>query len=171
MDNPLTILNTDGNSNEFPVLKAFQEYIDAEQLKQKYNAQNVIYILYFNTDETNTVNSWSLSDKQNCPVELINVFVRDDIGSSYYYLSPSGFAHEILHCFGAYDLYYASNAIPQNFVDHCYNTNSCDIMFTVSVGKEITQELSELDAYYVGLVDSCPQIEEWGLGISSHIAK
>ncbi len=144
------------------------EYIDAEELKQRYNAQNIIYVLYFNTDETNTVNSWSLSDLQHCPVELINVFVRDDIGSGYYFLSPSGFAHEILHCFGAYDLYYASEAITQSFVDYCNTIKSNDIMYTVSTEKEIFQKLSELDAYYIGLIGSCSQVDEWGLGTSSH---
>ena len=35
MDNPLTIVHSEGSSNDFPVLKAFQEYIDAEQAKAR----------------------------------------------------------------------------------------------------------------------------------------
>jgi len=35
MDNTLSIVPSDGASNEFPVLKAFQEYIDAEQAKAR----------------------------------------------------------------------------------------------------------------------------------------
>lgn len=35
MDNSLSIVTSEGNSNEFPVLKAFQEYIDAEQAKAR----------------------------------------------------------------------------------------------------------------------------------------
>ena len=35
MDNSLSILPSDGASNEFPVLKAFQQYIDAEQAKAR----------------------------------------------------------------------------------------------------------------------------------------
>jgi len=35
MDNPLSIVPSEGNANEFPVLKAFQEYIDAEQAKAR----------------------------------------------------------------------------------------------------------------------------------------
>ena len=56
------------------------------------------------------------------------MFVRDDIENNYYFMSPAGFAHEILHCFGAYDLYYASETIPQQFVDHCNTTKSNDII-------------------------------------------
>ena len=35
MDNTLSIIPSDGATNEFPVLKAFQEYIDAEQSKAR----------------------------------------------------------------------------------------------------------------------------------------
>lgn len=35
MDNTLSIVPSDGATNEFPVLKAFQEYIDAEQAKAR----------------------------------------------------------------------------------------------------------------------------------------
>ena len=35
MDNTLSIIPSDGAANEFPVLKAFQEYIDAEQAKAR----------------------------------------------------------------------------------------------------------------------------------------
>ena len=35
MDNPLSIVPAEGNSGEFPVLKAFQQYIDAEQAKAR----------------------------------------------------------------------------------------------------------------------------------------
>ena len=35
MDNTLSIVPSDGAANEFPVLKAFQEYIDAEQAKAR----------------------------------------------------------------------------------------------------------------------------------------
>lgn len=35
MDNPLSIVPSEGTTTEFPVLKAFQEYIDAEQAKAR----------------------------------------------------------------------------------------------------------------------------------------
>ena len=35
MENPLSIVPSDGDRNDFPVLKAFQEYIDAEQAKAR----------------------------------------------------------------------------------------------------------------------------------------
>ena len=35
MDNPLSIVPSEETTTEFPVLKAFQEYIDAEQAKAR----------------------------------------------------------------------------------------------------------------------------------------
>lgn len=145
-----------------------EDHVPSEQLKKKYNAQNIVYLFYFNTDEQNTVNSWSLADAQGMKTEIVNIFVRDDLPTGYYYMSASGLAHEILHSFGAHDLYYASEAIPQAYVDHCTNTGSNDIMYTISQGAEITQTLSLLDAYYVGLADDCELVDRWGLGKSAH---
>ena len=145
-----------------------QNHIDSEKLKQKYNTQNIIYIFYFNTDEHNTINSWCLSDIQNCDIEVINVFVRDDYPGGYYLMHASGFAHEILHCFGAYDLYYASDTIPQAYVDYCKQTNSKDIMYAVNLGREIRMIFTDLCAYYVGLINTCDDVIIWGLSPSTH---
>ena len=145
-----------------------EDHIPSEQLKQKYNAQNILYLFYLNTDEQNTVNSWCLADAQGMKTEIVNIFVRDDLPTGYYYMSASGLAHEILHSFGAHDLYYASEVIPQAYVDLCTKTGSNDIMYTISQGGGITQVLSLLDAYYVGLVDDCELVDRWGLGKSTH---
>jgi hypothetical protein len=133
----------------------------------KYQAQNIIYMFYFNTDESNTVNSWSLGNNQDLETEIVNVFVRDNLSDGFYYMPASSLAHEIMHCFGARDLYYASDAIPQAYVDHCEATDSKDIMYTTCLGDTIPQIFSQLDAYYLGLVDSCDEVTTWGLGKSA----
>lgn len=145
--------------------------VDSVALKQDYHAENIIYILYFNAKETNTINSWCLSDISGCPVEVINIFVRDRMGDSIYLNPPSSFAHELLHCFGAYDLYYANEAIPQAYVDHCREAGSNDIMYTVNLGNKIRSDFTELCAYYVGLTNHCAEVDTWGLGQSTHLQK
>lgn len=145
------------------------ENIPTEALKEKYQAQNIIYMFYFNTDESNTVNSWSLGNNQDLETEIINVFVRDNLSDGFYYMPASSLAHEIMHCFGARDLYYASDAIPQEYVDHCYATDSMDIMFTTCLGDTIPQFFTPLDAYYMGLLDSCEEVDIWGLGKSAFL--
>lgn len=146
-----------------------KDYIDSEALMEQFEAENILYVFYFNTGKSNTVNSWSISDQCDEYTEIINVFVRDDCDGGVYIMPASSFAHEILHCFGAVDLYYASAEIPQEYVDHLRKTRSRDIMYTVSLGSSIPQKFSELDAYYVGLTDSCELVETWGLAQSRHI--
>ena len=163
------VLVSEGGSGYWEQESYILDNIPSEALKEKYNAQNIIYMFYFNTDESNTVNSWSMGNNQNLETEIINIFVRDDFSGSFYYVPASSLAHEIMHCFGARDLYYASNAIPQAYVDHCTSTYSMDIMYTTSLGKTIPQLFSQLDAYYMGLVDSCDEVEAWGLGKSAFL--
>lgn len=146
-----------------------QEHIPTEALKEKYKAQNIIYMFYFNTDENNKVSSWSLGNIQNLNTEIINIFVRNYFSTGFYYETAPSFAHEIMHCFGAYDLYYASATISQAYVDHCRLSDSQDIMYTSSLGAEIPQIFSQLDAYYMGLVDQCDEVEQWGLGKSTFL--
>ena len=73
-----------------------------------------------------------------------------------------------MHTFGAPDLYFENAVINQEYVDYYMKTNPSDIMASVYYGNEITNTFSDLDAYYVGLIDSHPDIEKWNLGISEH---
>ena len=144
-----------------------EQNINTDNLKNKYKADNVIYMFYFNTDYSNSVNPWSLghSNGDYYNIEIINIFVKFD---DYFVTSPASYAHEIMHTFGAHDLYYANEFINQEYVNHCLNSNSNDIMFTVSDGKTISVDFTDLDAYYVGLIDKCKEVEKWGLGKSEH---
>ena len=69
---------------------------------------------------------------------------------------------------GAWDLYYALDAIPQAYVDHCAETGSGDIMYKVNPGASIRETFTDLCAYYVGLTDTCAEVETWGLARSTH---
>ena len=55
----------------------------------------------------------------------------------------AAYAHELLHCFGAYD-YYENSCISQTYVDYQLNSNSNDIMYTVNDENFITNEFSLL---------------------------
>jgi len=41
-------------------------------------------------------------------------------------------------------------------------------MYTVTDTKEITNDFTDLDAYYVGILDQCGEVGEWGLARSEH---
>lgn len=137
-----------------------------DALQAKYRADNIIFLFFFNTDFSNQIRSGCLSTlcSPQCYLETCNMYVR----FNNTIMPPAGYAHEILHAFGAPDLYYANPFIPQAYVDHCISTRSNDIMFTVTGASTITNEFSDIDAYYVGLAARPPEADMWGLARSQH---
>lgn len=143
-----------------------RENVDSEGLCRKYRADNIIYFFFFNTGFENTVRPWTVGGTfgGNLYVEYTNLYVKfNDVTSP-----PSTYAHEVLHTYGAPDLYYASPAIPQEYVDMCAANGSNDIMYTVYLGDEITNELSPLIAYYVGIAPRPLMADTWGFPHSAH---
>ena len=74
-----------------------------------------------------------------------------------------------MHCFGAHDLYYSNTFIPSEYVNYCVKTNCEDIMYRVTADKEIHFGFTELDAYYLGLIDYVPSVvTEYNLSLTEH---
>lgn len=161
-------LVTSGGEHYYDQVDYINKYIDTEKLLEKYNAKNIIYMFFFNTPLSNQHNPWSLSKNpyNSCNTEIINVFHRFD---DKFVTQPSSYAHELMHCFGAKDLYYANDYIPQSYVDHCQQMKSNDIMYTVNIGDEIENEFSVIDAYYMGLIDACSEVNTWNLKPSDYM--
>lgn len=136
--------------------------IDIDKIIDKYSADNLLVMYFFNTDSTNTsiTSTYSMYD-----IDVIDVFIEND----RYIIPTATYAHEILHTFGAPDLYFENAKITQEYVDYLKDNNTNDIMATVNYGKEIINSFSDLDAYYVGLIDNCDEVDKWNLGISDNI--
>lgn len=150
---------------------AFQEYIknsiNTEELKKKYNAENIIYMFFFNTPYSNQDNScaFTKTPQGSRYDEAIEINYRYD---DKFIVEASVLAHEILHIFGAKDLYYSSDTIPQSYVDYSKNNSSNDIMYTVCMGDVIYNEFTPLDAYYLGIASEPAEVANWGLGKSDY---
>lgn len=136
------------------------ENIDMAKIKKKYEADNVVFMYFFNTDNTNS----AVTSTYNLDIDIINIFPEN----TEYRIPPATYAHELLHAFGAPDLYFANEVINQEYVDYYMETNPSDIMASVYYGDEITNTFSDLDAYYVGLLDECDDVTKWGLGLRKH---
>ena len=136
--------------------------IDILKLKKKYEADNIIFVYFFNTNNTNT----AITSTYNLDIDIVNVFPENN----KYIIPPATYAHELLHTFGAPDLYFENITINQDYVDYLLEIDSDDIMFKVTDTSVIIDVFSDLDAYYVGLIDSHPDVEKWNLGISEHLS-
>lgn len=173
----------DEDDQYFSLNKYVETIVDSENLKDKYQADNIIYMVYYNNDYSSTTVSatycWINEDTNDYPYEIVNIYTRcDGIDEN-----PASYAHEILHTFGAPDFYLADEdgqnyGITQEFVDYNEEICSNSIMFTTFDAQtgdayydKITNEFDDVVAYYVGLLSQCNEVEEWGLGKSQHIPR
>ncbi len=147
--------------------------IDTEKLLQQYGADNIIYILFYNKLERSGAASIR-SKASGREYDTVNLYFKGQYVDADMY--PDGewvstYAHEVAHCFGAFDLYRGAPGIPDAYKDYLYEQmfqkydNRYDIMLGPQVDEvfEKNNYLSELDAYYMGLVPYCADIDTWGL--------
>ena len=137
---------------------SIDQYIDVEGIKTRYDADNVVFLTVFNTDEAcesiSCTRNWY--EGMESDYEIVYLFYVD-LGQVN---PPSVYAHEILHTFGAPDLYQADRyfGITEETV-HAYEADySNDIMLTCSdpvtysyVYDRISNDLTGVTAYYLHL--------------------
>lgn len=160
-------------------IPAYLDSFDYATLMKKYNADNVVFMLYVNTPSSNTKTSWThmyMEPDDVYPLEYCVMYMNTEGERE----NAAAMAHEILHTFGAPDLYkadeYGENfGITQEYVDYMVSSQSNDIMYTVydqytdaSHFDYISNEFTDIDAYYVGLIDFSSVVSEWGFAQSQH---
>ena len=149
--------------------------IDSEALLEKYDADNIIYMMYFNTPYSNPVSACTRNYYEGMPepYEICYMFMKDN----NYGLNPGVFAHEILHTFGAPDLYGEDPqyGITEEYAQYAAENRTNDIMrfvgnvYTYEVPYDrIVNEITEITAYYLGWTDSSETVTEWGFLPSEH---
>lgn len=153
-----------------------REGIDSRSLRMKYHTRNIIYIVCKDPDTT----CYMIMQDENSyahpqlPYEWVETFIRSEerMGQS------TLLAHEILHLFGAPDIYiddsYYGNdgygyGINRDFLEYLTTrfteNHESDIMRTVSEATphKIEQQITEITAYYLGLIDKPDFAKEWNL--------
>lgn len=154
------------------------ENIDSKALLEKYNANNITYMFYLNAPKSNNSTSCTRNHYEGMvyPYEMCFIYMFCDGQEE----SPAGIAHEILHTFGAPDLYSEDTTgenygVPKQLVNELERTKSNDIMYATYNIKsgtldydKITNDFTDVDAYYVGIIDSCDFVNEWNLKPSQH---
>ena len=150
--------------------------IDSDALRRKYEADNIIYFMFVNAGENSGAYACTRNyyEGMEYPYEIVFLY-NIDYGVKN---CPAVYAHEMLHAYGAPDLYYEDQeyGISAEFLDYVRENMPNDIMYycsEIETGEylydRITNEVSELDAYYIGLTDQCPLVDEYRLKTSQHI--
>lgn len=156
-------LDHDSDGWESGIWSYIDEHIPTEALLKKYDAENILFLTCMNTDENNTAITCTRSwyPGMPYPYEYISLYFME----SGIVNPPAVYAHEILHCFGAPDLYAADEeyGIDDSFVALVGEKLPNDIMYCCSdmdsgdyVYDRITNEISEVTAYYIGWTEMPP---------------
>lgn len=154
--------------------------VRSRYLKEKYAADNIIYMIYFDTP---TTESGFAPCAKDCYLDPQFSYDSCYLLTGYrnISLSPPVVAHEILHLYGAIDLYKGGPTIDfygnnNQFVKYCRENIPDDIMLSETdreTGEpyydSIPREISVITAYYLGWTDERPaEIDKYGLDYSSH---
>lgn len=142
------------------------------EILEKYSADNVIFLYHFNTppdDEEEPLTAQAFPNYESSFNVEFSAFPLYSGGDR---ITPSIYAHEILHLFGALDYYISLNfeqAVTPEYVEYCAENHSNEIMFeSWCYDDEITLDISEATAYYVGWTDHSEDVEQFGLPLSQH---
>lgn len=168
-----------------PLYEAIHDEIPTEDLLNWYDADEILYMFYLNAEpevdlegEVNdktrscarTYYDWAPYYYEFC---LINLNATESC-----FETPGTFAHEILHLFGAPDLYMADEGahpeigISEEYVNFLGSFDCYDIMYESPWHNDlydIQYTIDDLTAYYLGLTDYSETAEEWGFGPSQHL--
>lgn len=147
--------------------------VQTAKILSDVGADQIIYMMYFNTPETNTITSNTVfCYESEFTYEICFMFMNCE----GHLECPSHFAHEMLHTFGVPDLYTAADyGITQEYVDYAANSGLNDIMRInqdPQTGEllydSIPNEVTDITAYYAGLTDYSETVNEWGFAPSQH---
>ncbi len=153
--------------------------VKSAELIEKFGAENIVYYVICNSTE-------SCAEANNA----VDGYFHPDFGYETIYIytlsngvevSPSIYAHELLHLFGAPDLYIVDRSgenygITQEYVDHSYENHTDDIMLLPLEYAQaemkydsIEKEITDITAYYIGWLSEAPQeVIDFGLERSQH---
>ena len=145
-------INTDANS---------------EYLISKYNLDNIVYLVVLNAPGISYATPHYVEDEEQNYYECVFLYLFDE-NTPDKYETPAAFAHEILHLFGAIDLYDGNNnTISDELIDYIEENYRNDIMYTtfekgyISNQNLITNEITDITAYELGLIEYIDEIEDF----------
>ena len=171
-------LNRSIGDNYYDAYVDMQDFIssniDSEGIKSTFGANGIIYMVCVDTSSSNTTASSTFSWDRSSPCEYEMCFMLMNYKGRIN--APATFAHEILHTFGAPDLYYAGKrGITEDYVSYAKSAGTNDIMRVTwdlntnyYVYDSVKNEVTDITAYYLGLTDYSETVQQWGLGQSDY---
>lgn len=141
--------------------------VNCEYLISKYDLDGLAFLVVLNGAGVSYAIPHDIEDGKSNYYEVAYIYLFD---SEYpdRYECPAAYAHELLHLFGAVDLYdYEHNPISYPLEAYISMKHPNEIMYTtylngnISLSKNIEQEFSDITAYSVGFLSDSKEIQQY----------
>lgn len=167
-------------SNEFfNEMDALCATLDTDALHEQYGTDRVGFLIFLPLSGTSFTMVHYADDGESFYCEYSCLYRSDAYSDTTEPESPATYAHEILHLFGAPDLYEGSSDFIADDALTAYMLENYPDDIMVSTYEDdgsnrydaITKTISPLTAYCLGLADTCaeldqfPQLEQWRPGV------
>lgn len=129
-----------------------EEKVDYEGLKEAYGAEGIALLVFVNNPGTSYAIVFDGTDN---PKESLILFQKE---------APSVYAHEIMHLFGAHDLYRDAE-YTREVTDYVKAAYPQEIMYTVTdvdgttYADKIVNKVSPITAYHLGWLDDTEETQ------------
>lgn len=154
--------------------------VPSEELVEKFHADNIIYIAFFDRPENNEQPSFAHDSYFDREYSYDVAFIASNTSGKD--STASTVAHEILHLFGSPDMYKSGGkgtwlyGMNSDMTNYMYENYPDDLMLRTHDHEtgtpyygEVNGMISPITAYYVGLTDEVPQaVIDFGIDLSSH---
>ena len=131
-----------------------EEDLSYERLLQEYGADGIATCMFVNAPGRSYAIVYDGEDNVR---ESLVMFVRNDKGTEE---EPAVYAHEILHVFGAHDLY-KGEEYSREVTDYIAASYPDEIMRSVAGEGKISEQISRITAYHLGWIDEIPETESF----------
>lgn len=140
--------------------------LDTEALHRRFGTNHVGFLLFLPASGTSFTMAHYADDGADFYHEYCCLYRYDAYSAGTEAESPATYAHEILHLFGAPDLYEGSSDpyVDSALTAYVAQTYPDEIMYSTyaadgsNVYTSIDKILSPLTAYCIGLTDTCPEL-------------
>lgn len=144
-----------------------EKHIDVTKIREEYDTDSIGFLLFINKSGVSSTSVHYMEDGTKHFYEMCALFSKYEKEEE----GAATFAHEILHLFGARDLYMTSvtDGISSALVRHIQRKFPNDIMFTTFTKKgktlkyRIVNRVDRVTAYYLGWKKSIPEKKTFAL--------
>ncbi len=143
-----------------------EQNVDTQAIMDEYQTNSIGYVFLVNGAGISFCYPYEEGDGQEWFDEKCYIYLYDLYGEGIYD-NPATYAHEIMHMFGAVDLYdeFTSDGVTMDVVEYIEEEHPMEIMYTTYTQSEgysydsIPNYISDITAYCIGWIDDCDEID------------